>query len=44
MYIRMYIYIYIYIYMYMYNPHLGSINGSPPLFVVFLQTTFFTIH
>ena len=27
----------------MYNPHLGLIN-TPPLFVVFLQTTFFTIH
>ena len=28
----------------MYNPHLGLINAPPPLIVVFLQTTFFTLH
>ena len=37
------IYIYIYIYTYIYNRHLGLIN-APPLFLLFLQTTFFTIH
>ena len=26
------------------NPHLGLINGPPPLFVFPLKTTFFTIH
>ena len=35
---------YIYIYIYIYNPHLGLINAPPPLFLFFLQTTFFTIH
>ena len=34
---------YVYIYIYIYNRHLGLIN-APPLFVFFLQTTFFTIH
>ena len=33
--------VYIYIYIYTYNRHLGLINA--PLFVVFLQTTSFTI-
>ena len=31
------------IYIYIYNRHLGLIN-TPPLFVLFLQATFFTIH
>ena len=31
-----------YIYIYIYNLHLGLLN-APPLFVVFLQTTSFTI-
>ena len=35
--------VYIYIYIYVYNLHLGLIN-APPLFVFFLQTTFFTIN
>ena len=33
---------YVCIYIYIYNIHLGLINA--PLFVVLLQTTFFTIH
>ena len=33
---------YDYIYIYIYSRHLGLINA--PLFVVFLQTTFFTIY
>ena len=32
-----------YVYIYIYNRHLGLIN-APPLYLFFLQTTFFTIH
>ena len=45
-YVYMYVcmYIYIYIHICVYNRHLGLINAPPFLFVVFLQTTAFTIH